>query len=228
MIPARAGDWRTAAETGVLLALAGLVVYGLRVVLGHWFTVTPVAALLDPELAPHLNPADFPWSDCLAILVGFGVLPVAYEWRVHRTAPSDIGFRRALWRSTLLGVGVGLALWGWGHAAVRLLGLPIARTISLGNAPVLALAWVCTVAAEEVFFRGIIQRRLTPCVGPAIALLSASALFAFLPHLQADPRVNLLVRLPAGVVLGLIYHRTRSLLPPFFAHWLLNLLVAMG
>ena len=39
----------------------------------------------------------------------------------------------------------------------------------------------------------------------------ASALFAFVGHLQADPRVNLLVRLPAGIALGLLYLRTRSL-----------------
>jgi len=225
---ARAGDWRTAAETGGLLAAGSLAVYGLRAALTHWFAVTPAAALLDPEVAPHLTPASFPWLDCLAMVAGLGLLPVVYEWRLRRITPSEIGFRGASARSLLLSVGVGLALWGWGRLGAGLLDLPVARTISLGNAPVLALAWVCTVAAEEVFFRGIIQRRLTPCVGPALALLAASALFAFVPHVQAHPRVNLLVRLPAGVVLGLLYHRTRSLLPPVLAHWLLNMLVAMG
>jgi len=225
---ARAGDWRIAAETGTLLVAGSLVVYGLRAALTRWFAVTPAAALLDPDVAPHLTPANLPWLDCLAMLVGFGLLPVAYEWRVHRITPSDVGFRGATGSSVLLSLGVGLVLWGWGHVAASLLGLPIARTISPGNAPVLALAWVCTVAGEEVFFRGIIQRRLTDCIGLGTALLAASALFAFVPHLQADPRVNLLIRLPAGVALGLLYHRTRSLLPSFLAHWLLNMLVAMG
>jgi membrane protease YdiL (CAAX protease family) len=225
---ARGDDWRAAAETGALLAASSLTVYGLRAALTHWFAAPPAALLLDPDLAPHLTPADFPWVDCLAMLIGFGALPIAWEWFLHHTTPSQIGFRAANGRFLWLGTGVGLALWGWGHLAAWLLGLPIPRTLAVGNATVLGVAWVCTVTAEEVFFRGFIQRHLTDCVGLGVALTAASAAFAFIPHLQADPRINLLVRLPAGVALGLLYHRTRSLLPPFLAHWLLNVLAALG
>lgn len=204
------------------------VVYGLRALLTRWSAVTPVAALLDPRIAPNLRWADFPWVDCVAMVVGFGVLPLAHEAAVCRIPWREIGLRVGGGRGIPAGVGVGVLLWAWGHAVARMLGLPMAHTMTGANALVLGVAWSCTVGAEEVLFRAIIQRRLTRSVGLPLALVAASLLFAFVGHLQANPWANLLLRVPAGLALGRLYNRTGSLLPSVIGHWVFNVLAALG
>lgn len=72
--------------------------------------------------------------------------------------------------------------------------------------------------AEELFFRGLLQRSLLRRMGPVPAVLISATAFG-LSHFQV-------VQLPAlvalGLVLGALAHRTRSLGPPILAHAAFN------
>jgi membrane protease YdiL (CAAX protease family) len=96
------------------------------------------------------------------------------------------------------------------------------------NIGLFALTWLIVAGAEEVFFRGMLQRRLTRAVGPTTAIIAVAAVFAFAGHIRADPMVSLTIRLPTGLLFGYLYHRTGSLVPSFAAHWTFNVLVVLG
>ncbi|MDR1693478.1 MAG: CPBP family intramembrane metalloprotease [Oscillospiraceae bacterium] len=126
---------------------------------------------------------------------------------------------------TEIGVGLNLALNG----LILLLPLPAswfaehsgAVDDPLGAAgPVVKL--LCTViaapVAEEILFRGLTQRFLARAFSPCFAVLWQALLFAAF-H---GTKLQLLYVFPAGIVLGLIYHRSGSLLAPILTHMAFN------
>ncbi len=86
----------------------------------------------------------------------------------------------------------------------------------------LAVKLLCTVVAapivEEVVFRGLAQRFLRRGFSPLFAVLWQAVLFAAF-H---GTRLQMLYVFPAGIVLGLVYHRSGTLLAPIFLHMVFN------
>jgi membrane protease YdiL (CAAX protease family) len=72
----------------------------------------------------------------------------------------------------------------------------------------------------EIFWRGQVQEFLTKRLSPAQAILLSSALFA-ISHWKADTIVALFIW---GLVMGIVYHRTKSLMAAIFLHSFYNLL----
>lgn len=78
-----------------------------------------------------------------------------------------------------------------------------------------------TCLAEELLFRGVLQRWLMARWGAALALLVASALFG-IAHL-AGGAAFVLVAFGAGLLYGLVYLWTGRLVWAVLVHWGLNL-----
>ncbi len=89
----------------------------------------------------------------------------------------------------------------------------------------IALALVFPIGpGEEIYWRGLIQRRFSEKFGPRFGLLTATSAYA-LVHL---PTLNLPLILTAfigGLVWGYIYKVTRQLLPVILSHVLFDLLI---
>jgi len=81
------------------------------------------------------------------------------------------------------------------------------------------LLFVCV--AEEAFFRGVIQERLSAC-GDTLAVAVSGVLFGA-AHLGGGWQFGALASL-AGLGYALLYARTRRIEIPIVAHFLLNLL----
>jgi len=159
------------------------------------------------------------------------VLPVLYERFLRGTCLSEIGFRLGQRAHLLIGGGLagGIGVMLWAMLVCRMLRLHCPRLTNAddaGNLALFALTWLIAAGAEEIFFRGMLQRRLARAVGPMTAILAVAAVFAFAGHVRADPLISLAIRLPGGILFGYLYHRTQSLLPPLAAHWAFNLLTA--
>jgi membrane protease YdiL (CAAX protease family) len=90
----------------------------------------------------------------------------------------------------------------------------------------LSIGWLVTAFAEELFYRAILQRRLSNLCGKFLGLASASMVFAFIGHFRAPLIDNLILRLPFGLILGYLYLRRGSLLFPVILHWGFNMLFA--
>ena len=75
--------------------------------------------------------------------------------------------------------------------------------------------------AEELLFRGLIQRDMTNLFGWKWGLLGASLMFAVM-HLTWRSIPELGFTFIAGLILGYLYYRTRSLTAPIVAHGIAN------
>jgi membrane protease YdiL (CAAX protease family) len=157
-------------------------------------------------------------------------LPLAWEVGVRRVRLREIGF--GLGEDRLLsvygGIAGGLVLWALVPVAGLLLHRRPPPLYGAHNAVLLVSVLCLAAVSEEVFFRGLLQRRLTQAVGAPVAILAVSLVFAFAGHLYADSLISLVIRLPASLVIGWLYRRTGSLLPACLAHGLFNLLIAAG
>lgn len=77
---------------------------------------------------------------------------------------------------------------------------------------------------EELLFRGLIQRDLTGIFGWKWGLFGASFLFAVM-HLTWRSIPELGFVFCAGLVLGILYYKTRSLVAPIVAHGVTNVIL---
>lgn len=77
---------------------------------------------------------------------------------------------------------------------------------------------------EELLFRGLIQRDMTSVFGWKWGLFGASFLFAVM-HLTWRSVPELGFVFLAGLVLGILYHKTQSLVAPIVAHGVTNVVL---
>lgn len=85
---------------------------------------------------------------------------------------------------------------------------------------------VNTCMAEELLFRGVVQRWLQQRVNPCLAVLVASVLFG-LAHFGGGMAFVLVATL-AGLLYGAVYALTGRLWWAIAAHWLLNMVHLVG
>jgi uncharacterized protein len=217
---------------GAVVALVGAVAAQIvvGVVLAVWVTarggdvVRELPALLTTPVAVVL-------LGLLGQLV-FGAVAALAAWRSPEPTTARLGLRRP-------------ALSGWAYPillAASLLPLVVGVGLSRGLASVvppnpagqqmyeqltwaqglLFLAFVTLVppVAEELLFRGYVQRRLLRRWSPWVGITVTSLLFAAVhldPHLVA-------VALPLGLWLGWVAWRTGSVWPGVFCHAFVNFL----
>jgi len=98
------------------------------------------------------------------------------------------------------------------------------KSVLLTSFTVLGLVLLGPIA-EEVFWRGYIQDRLTKIFGPALALFIQAILFAFSHFRYTGGLVHVFVM---GLIFGLWRDRKRSLVPIIIAHIIWNSLVCVG
>lgn len=193
--------------------------------------VAAMAILLVPaalHLLPRLPVPDAAGTDVSKYL---GIGAAAWCFAVLRPTPG-MGFDVRLSRRSVGTAIAAVAAYAAiaipaGHATGFLLWTPRVDARRLLIMPVLLM--VTTALAEELVFRGIVQRSIE--VGMAetrrgrwVALAVASVLFG-LAHLP-DPRYVVLATL-AGAAYGLVYQRTGQLLAPVLAHALVDWLWAL-
>lgn len=138
-----------------------------------------------------------------------------------------------LGRDLLLALGLLLGLWGLEHLFRRLFPRSFAEAESLhqelGRAlkqggvgpPLLLLLALLSGVAEEVFFRGLVQGLLVSWLGGVGVFLQA-LLFALLHPAPLRAWAYPLYTALAGLLFGLAYLYTGSLVPGVLAHFLHN------
>lgn len=169
---------------------------------------------------------------------GADILLVLAAVKLRRHAPlAEMGFRLPSWRWAL----VALPAVAFAFVASSVLGIISVNLFpntpstqcqdiqqEFGGFIVVGLINVALIApvAEEIIFRGFVLRWLNGRMAPGYALLVSAAIFsaAHAGYLQAT------IFLPvfgAGLILGAIYHYSRSLVPGMIVHGVFNGVVTL-
>lgn len=77
-------------------------------------------------------------------------------------------------------------------------------------------------AGEEILFRSVLQRRLHIVLKPITSILLSTFIFIFIFHEDTFLN-NLLFRTPMGILLSLIYYKTKSIVPTSITHFVYNM-----
>jgi uncharacterized protein len=192
---------------GLAEGIAGFAASGLSS--GPWFELVYRSALL------------------VLLLAGYGAM--GYVFQRQRTPLKSMGLVRRATSAKEFGTG---AAFGWGAMVVCVLPMAVIGgfTVTFWTSPrqfgllfLDLLVLLVAGLAEEVIFRGYPFQRLIDGVGPVMATLIASAVFAF-RHL-GNPDSSLastLVTVLAGWLFAIAYLRTRALWLPWGLHFAWN------
>jgi membrane protease YdiL (CAAX protease family) len=172
-----------------------------------------------------LSRSIFTWSisACVYLVLGLCLLLVA-EMLVRRRRISFVGFKVPTNRKALLIFTVVLTLFLIGGIAVRLM-----RGIGFRPFDIyFVVAVIIGPFVEETVFRGLIQTRFEAGLGTIKSLVLTSLLFGFYhywAHFLILGRVLTVLGLTQvagtviyGMLFGVAFAKTRSLLPPFLLH----------
>jgi len=218
---------------GIILSLfLALVIYLVIPVarLGQTFTDCVESLVLIPLYV--LFTSSLPWffldQELLLPAVYTAVLALC-GWHIHRKniSLSEVGFRKdkAL-KYVLIGILVGAPLGAIEYFIIT--PVPAFPTFEIRYLIRDLVYMVVFVGiGEEVLFRGLVQRDMTNLLGWKGGLLGASLMFMVM-HLTWRSIPELGFTFLVGMLLGYLYHKTRSLTAPIIAHGVGNtILVAI-
>lgn len=174
-----------------------------------------------------LDPANFQTQSTLIASSLSSVVAIAlFAWR--RWSQSSRDYTKHLLRPTLpwvVALGVGCLVPLMLVQDLLQLKMPDEEILTFKNLVAsdfgyIALALLAPVA-EEMVFRGAVLRKLLDCTGHRYrwVAIAGSALLFGLAHGNAAQMVNALI---AGLLLGWMYCRTRSVIPGVVFHWVNN------
>jgi membrane protease YdiL (CAAX protease family) len=164
----------------------------------------------------------------LGVLFVILLLPLAYAgprglrdfgWR-RENAGTQVGIGALTFLASILPVGFVLASTAARRSADAL--HPFLRLIAAEPGPT-TIAWVAFAAVvlapllEELMYRVILQGSLERVASPAVAIVGVALVFSAVHN-----PIDVLPLVPLALILGYVYHRTRSYLAVVTAHALFN------
>ncbi len=187
-----------------------------------------LAGAVSRTLAPGLD-ARLLLSGIGAVVL-FAGLPALVGWWQRVPLSDALAVRGAPWPAWLAAILLGISLWPFEYEALLRWGpawdwyrqraelVPRIEQASLA-AKLLGLA-VAAAVGEECFFRGFLQAALQRRLGAAKALLASAATFGAFHVFLSGGIVweRFFPSTAMGIVLGIVFLRTRSVLPGMLLH----------
>ncbi len=201
--------------------LETIVIWAIMVI------ATTILIVVTPPSELAENSPSLVVTAILVLLLPYPLIPLVYVLRVNKWTLKDLGFSMPKAPSVTL-----FALLVFGFAGVAPLFIGPAREPIV--VPHLLLALYMPAFVEEFFFRVIIQGKLERALGQNKAWFYSGILFGLahaapnffgvLWYSKGSNIVNavflLIFQIIAGWVFGIIYMKTRSLLPSVVAHYI--------
>lgn len=201
------------------LALTGFIGYG-----------TFATARLLSTWRPERNLLLLPQENALRVLLVFICIGLGL---LSGVKPSALGWQWANWRAdALLGLGIGLALAFGFYASTRLLlrlgggrfyspsVLEILLPTDQREFWLVLLAFVPAVLVEELLFRSLLIGGLSPLIAPPVLVLGGGVAFGLVHSPQGV--WGMAGAGLAGIIFGLLFTTTESLVAPIVAHYVAN------
>ena len=97
--------------------------------------------------------------------------------------------------------------------------------LSLNKTYILIIHFLAIGYAEEVLYRMVIQDKLSEVFSEISTIVLSSLIFAIVGHFAEPISINLMVRVPLGIVLSVVKMRTKFLIIPTTIHSIYNILL---
>lgn len=153
-------------------------------------------------------------SYTMSVLICLGVFPYCYIGRcypyMNRVLPRYLKYWKFLAGLTII------VLFTVNHLTVNR---------SVAEIGFIGLKYLIVAVSEEILFRYYLQTLLEEQFSEWLALFLQTFLFAFLLHSGLPLSLNLFIRLPAGILLTLIFKRTGDLSIPIIIHLLYDAII---
>jgi membrane protease YdiL (CAAX protease family) len=91
---------------------------------------------------------------------------------------------------------------------------------------ILAFAVVAAPISEELFFRGFLLRTISGVTNPIIGIIGSSIAFGFV-HFAYGSIIEILGTLMIGIILAIVFHKSKSITPCMLIHMSYNLLAVI-
>lgn len=226
--------WISAVIMGWMAVIAGFI--GMGVVMGIMMGIEGMAPEVIEARVGEAVQQPLPVMLLTLLPFQFGMLLVAMfaGWRSKTPLKERLGLTPSTGRmfgrmslATMAAFTLSAALASL-FGSVLLLGEPpanpLGETINQGSLWTLTLVSlilsVVPSIAEEILFRGYMQRRMLQRWSPAVAIGVSTLLFALV---HADSLQHIIAVVPLGLVLGMLAYRTGSVKPGMLVHALHNL-----
>lgn len=220
-LPGNGARWPIWCQIGVILALAAIANQPLPI----WGDFVAWLRMLGEQTLPVA------WfggpGNAVANPVQYFVLPFVLLWLMG-VKPAELGLRwgERTWRVCAIWLALPVLTWGVLFAMGQLPPQTLARRL-IGNS-------FQNGFFEEFLFRGALYSRLRYVLPPAWALVGQALLFG-LWHLKANVAMFagdwwgalawcVISQAMIGLLLGILFQRTRSLIAPSVVHVLINVL----
>lgn len=163
----------------------------------------------------------------ISLLAGMAAVPLIWEKSVRKISLGDMGFNLPwqLFVESLYAAGLFCIFAGY----VLCLDEKSGAVLSLSPHTIFSVSYrlFLIVLAEEIFYRGLIQRRLSNLCGCWRGLIFASVIFALWGHISLPLTDNLILRFPFGMMTGYLYLRSGSLVFPVGVHWFYDIVFGL-
>lgn len=163
----------------------------------------------------------------LMIVVGL----IAISWPMARISVFSSFSKRgaAALTDVILGLLVGIVMsltalpfWMYGDNRASFIAFYVSHLPSLGSILVLALLFVALPLCSEVFFRGVLFRALTQRWNAISGLVVSSIMFALF-----WPVFGIGISIAVGFLSGIVFYRTRSIIPSAVGSFIVTLAGAL-
>ncbi|MEM2046190.1 MAG: CPBP family intramembrane glutamic endopeptidase [Candidatus Bathyarchaeia archaeon] len=172
--------------------------------------------------------SSLPWffiSQSLLIPATYSILLALCLWHIKESTLTweELGFKKASIKHTIIAIAAAIPLGAIEYSILK----PPPPTPAISISYLLQTAFYMFLFVgfiEELLFRGILMKNLEKYMSQKSALILQSLIFAIL-HLTWRSTWEVIFVFIAGIAFGLLFIKSKSLIPPTIAHGLGNTLL---
>ena len=147
----------------------------------------------------------------MPLFIAFVIIPIMFGKFKKVMTLKDVGICVCMEKNSIIYKIVGGAIYG-------IVLFSLFQRCDLQEAETVGLLYAGVGICEEIFSRGIIFFKLKSRFSTIASVIISALIFAFVFHTAGGLYGNILIRFPIGIVLSLIYIRSKDLYTSMFLH----------
>lgn len=156
----------------------------------------------------------------LPVLISYGLIPILIFIIIEKLKLVDIGLK---WNKNYQVTVLNMII------VIIFMIYLFYKEIFNYNEGVFVLHYFCVALAEEILVRGIILYKLSALVKKKwVAIVISAFIFALVFHSTDGIIMNIVYRVPFGIITAILYKKTDSLMSSITFHWIYNVALTIN